>query len=416
MHVDGAGVPHHGRALALVEQPRHPRPPGRAQHELRRVDPAGEVEQRRRHVVADHGVERGTHLVRQLPVLPQVQRHERGQPVRVLDVHHQQLRARPRSDPAAAPDQRLALRPRRDRDDDPLTRLPRFGDPLLGAVPLQRHVHLVCHPQQRQLAQRGQVAGPEVVAQRGVDPLRGVDVAVRQAAAQRLGREVDQLDLLGSAHHLVGHRLLLRHPGDLLDDVVEALQVLHVDGGQHVDARGEQLLDVLPALLVARTGDVGVREFVHNGHFGPAGEDRVDIQLGELAPTVHAGAPRHDLDAVEERGGLGAAVRLDEPGHDVGAALQPPPRLAQHREGLADAGRRPEVDPQLSPGRPILLSVHGFSVPPPRRPRGSAPARSPRGSRCRPRSCAAGRAPAPAPPAVRSSAPPSAPAGPRTRR
>ena len=64
-------------------------------------------------------------------------------------------------------------------------------------------------PQQGQLAQGGEVAGPEVVAERGVDLLGRVDVAVGHAAAQRLGAHVDQLDLVGAPHHGVGHRLAL---------------------------------------------------------------------------------------------------------------------------------------------------------------------------------------------------------------
>ena len=52
---------------------------------------------------------------------------------------------------------------------------------------------------QRELAQRAEVAAPEVVGERGVDLLGRVDVAVRHAPAQRLGRHVDELDLLGRA-------------------------------------------------------------------------------------------------------------------------------------------------------------------------------------------------------------------------
>ena len=73
------------------------------------------------------------------------------------------------------------------------------------AVVLQRLVDLVGDPEQGQLAQRGEVADPEVVAQRGVDLLGRVDVAVRHPPPQRLGRHVDQLDLVGGAHDGVGH-------------------------------------------------------------------------------------------------------------------------------------------------------------------------------------------------------------------
>ena len=54
---------------------------------------------------------------------------------------------------------------------------------------------------------------------------------------------------------------------------------------------------------------------------------------------------------VEQVGGLLAAVGLDDRGDHVGAALQPAVRLAEHREGLADAGSGAQVDAQL----PALL-------------------------------------------------------------
>ena len=94
-----------------------------------------------------------------------------------------------------------------DRDDDPLAGLPRPVDAVGLAVLLERLVDPVGDPQQRELAQRAEVARPEVVGERGVDLLGRVDVAVRHAPAERLGRHVDQLDLVGGAHDRVGDRL-----------------------------------------------------------------------------------------------------------------------------------------------------------------------------------------------------------------
>ncbi len=54
-------------------------------------------------------------------------------------------------------------------------------------------------------------------------------------------------------------------------DVVERLEVLDVERRDHVDAGVEQLLDVLPALLVARSGRVGVGVLVDEHDCGPAG-------------------------------------------------------------------------------------------------------------------------------------------------
>ena len=211
--------------------------------------------------------------------------------------------------------------------------------PCCGPVPLQALVHLVGQPEQGQFPQRGEVAGAEVVGQRGVDLLRRVDVPVRHPAAQRLRGDVDQFDLVGGADHGVRHGLPLRHSGDLLDDVVQGLQVLDVDVGDDLDARGQQFLDVLPALGVPRARHVGVRELVDQRDLRLAGQHGVEVHLLEhRAPVGDLGAG-DDLQAVQQRRGVRAAVRLHERHDHVGAALDPPVPLAEHVEGLAR--RRP---------------------------------------------------------------------------
>ena len=164
--------------------------------------------------------------------------------------------------------QRLALGPAGQRDDDAGPRRPRVVDAVLGAVALQPLLDPVGEPQQGELAQRGEVADPEVVAEGRVDLLGLVDVAVGQSTAQRLRAHVDELDLVGRAHDGVGDGLALLDPGDRLDHVVQRLEVLDVDGGDDVDARVEELVDVLPPLGVARARDVGVRQLVDEATCG----------------------------------------------------------------------------------------------------------------------------------------------------
>ena len=62
----------------------------------------------------------------------------------------------------------------------------------------------------------------------------------------------------------------------------------------------------------------------------PAGDD---LEVADLARSV-----------------LGPAVGLDEADDHVGAPAVAPPALVQHGEGLADAGRGPQVDAQRPPG------------------------------------------------------------------
>ena len=87
---------------------------------------------------------------------------------------------------------------------------------------------------------------------------------------------------------------------------------------------------------------------------GRRAQHGVDVHLGERGAAVGDLAARHDLETVEHLGGVLAAVRLDEPDDDVGAALGASVALAEHGVGLADAGRSAEVDPQ-PPARHALL-------------------------------------------------------------
>ncbi len=238
-----------------------------------------------------------------------------------------------------------------DGDDDPLAGLPRLGDAVTLAVALQLVVDPVGHPQQRQLPEGRQVAGPEVVGERGVDPLGRVDVAVGHAAPQRLGGHVHQLDLVGGPHDLVGDRLPLAHARDALDDVVERLEVLDVDGRHDVDAGVEQGLHVPPALVVEAAGRVGVGQLVDQRDVRAAGEDGVEVHLGQRRPPVGDGQARDHRQVADLVGGLLPPVRLDEADDHVGAPLAPPPTFAEHGEGLAHAGRGAQVDPQRAPPR-----------------------------------------------------------------
>ncbi len=219
---------------------------------------------------------------------------------------------------------------------------------MLAAVFLEILVHPVGDPQQRQLAQRGQIAGTEVVREGRVDLVGLVDVAVCHASAQRLRRHVDELDLVGAARDLVRNGFPLADACDRLDHITQRFEMLDVDGRDDVDAGLEQLLHVLPALGVPRARHVRVREFVHERHRGATRQDRVDVHLGEGAAPVLDLAPLDELKAVQHHLSPRPAVVLDEAHDAVGAPLDPAVRLGQHRVRLADAGCRTEVDAELA--------------------------------------------------------------------
>ena len=254
-------------------------------------------------------------------------------------VHREQVTAgSPGRDPRGPPDDVLVVIGARDGHDDPFPGLPGGGDAVFGPVSLQSLLNPVGQPEQGQLTQRCEVPRPEVVGERGIDPVRRVHIAMHHPPPQRLGRHVDQFDLVGPARNLVGQLLVLLHPGDLPGHVVERLQVLDVERGDDVDAGVEEFVDVLPSFLVPAAGHVGVGEFVHQRDLGMAGEHRVEIHLGEGHAPVGHGAPRHDRQPFGHRRGQLTAVRFQQPGNDVRATGATTLGLGEHRVGLADTG------------------------------------------------------------------------------
>ena len=261
-------------------------------------------------------------------------------------MHAEEVALHPPGHARGPPDQALPVRGAADADDHPLAGLPGVGDAMVGQVGLERLLDPVGDPQQGQLPQGAEVPRPEVVGEGGIDSLGRVDVAVGHAPAQRLGRHVDQLDLVGGADDGVGHGLALATPvirstTSLSDSRCWTLTV-EID----VDPRVEQLLDVLPALLVRDARRVGVGELVDQRDGGPSGEDGVEIHLLERRAAVLHLRAGHDREVAELGRGRGPAVRLDVADDHVGASGPAAPPLGQHGVRLPDAGRGTEVHPQ----------------------------------------------------------------------
>lgn len=97
---------------------------------------------------------------------------------------------------------------------------------------------------------------------------------------------------------------------------------------------------------MAAAGCVGVGELVDEDEGGAAGEDGVEVHLLEDAAAVVDAAAGDDLEAADERLGLGAAVGLDDADRDVDAVLLPGAGRGQHGVGLADPGGGAEEDLQ----------------------------------------------------------------------
>ena len=212
--------------------------------------------------------------------------------------------------------------------------------------------HLLVDPlrraAQREFAQRGQVAGREVVADGALGLVRHIDLAVLQALDQVVRRQVDQLDVVGLVDDRIRHGLAHADAGDLRDDVVQAFDVLDVERGVDVDAGGDQLLDIHVALGMAAARRVGVRQLIDQRELRAARQEGVEIHLLQRAPVVLDAPARDDLQAVEQCLGFLAPVRLDHADDDIDAFLHARAGGGEHLVGLADARRRAEEDLQAA--------------------------------------------------------------------
>ena len=155
----------------------------------------GELHERSGRVGARDLVVLATELGQQPPLVVERAALRPAQPVGRPHVHADELAVRSRRHARRPPDHVVTTGRAGDRDDDAFARLPGTGDAVGLAVFLERLVDPVGEPHQGELAQRAQVALAEVVGEGGVDLLRRVDVAVRHAPANGLGRHVDELDL-----------------------------------------------------------------------------------------------------------------------------------------------------------------------------------------------------------------------------
>jgi len=242
-----------------------------------------------------------------------------------------------------------------------------FGDGPVGAealaldVVVEGAVDGTGDALESHLAKGDEVAATEEVGEGALDTLGGVDVAATHAGDEGFGGEIADDDLVGAVENPVGDLLADLDAGEGLDAWGEAFYVLDVDGGEDVDLVVEEAEDIFVALgggrvAVVGIAELGVGELVDEDDLGHAGEDGVDIHLGEEGALVVDLAARDLFEAGGELGGAGAAMGFDKADDDVFAAATAADAFAEHAEGLADAGGVAEEDLETAT---LLLGVAG---------------------------------------------------------
>ena len=342
---------------------------GGAEDDLGGVLGAGEFEQRLAHIVPHHLVIVATEVLEEGAVLLEGG-VVAGEAVGRSDVHPEEFAARPHGHARCPANHCLASGNPGDAHHHSLPSLPGLDDALAAPIGGEGFFHPVGGPRQRQLAQRREVPGTEVVGECSVDSLGWVDLPCRQPIADSLLRKIHEFDLVGSSHDCIGDRLALQDAGDLEHDVVERLQMLDVQGREHIDSGAEEIVDVFPALLVTAPGHIGVSELVDQHQAGMPGQHRVDVHFLEGPVPVGDAAAGHDLEVADSGGGVDAAVGLDDPDYDVAAFGPLGVALIEHGKGLPDAGSGPEKHAKTTAAH----GAHGTRATT-RRGQGSASAR-----------------------------------------
>ena len=127
--------------------------------------------------------------------------------------------------------------------------------------------------------------------------------------------------------------------------------MLDIQARHHVDARVQQFLHILPALVVPATGHDGMGQLIHQDDLRTAGEHGRQVHLLERRPPVRHLPRRHDLQALRQGAGIRPAVRLSDPDDDITTRGGEPPALSQQGIRLARTRRSPQeqVQPALAP-------------------------------------------------------------------
>ena len=210
---------------------------------------------------------------------------------------------------------------------------------------------------QRKFPQRHQITLAKEIVSGALRLLRDVHTPGFQARQQLLGGNIDQHHFIRRVEHRVRDGLPDTHIGDPADDIVQALEVLDVERGEDIDARRQQLLDILPALRMPRARRVGMRQLVDQNQRRMPLERAVQIEFGEHPAAMRHALGGQNLEPLEQHRGLGAAMRFDDADQHNTAGGAQRPGGGQHRVSLTHSRRGSEINPQLAALRLALLEI-----------------------------------------------------------
>ncbi len=176
-----------------------------------------------------------------------------------------------------------------------------------------------------------------------------VDFSFLKPLQEVVRREVDQFHLVGLFQDIVGKGFPHDDPRNLGHDVVQAFEVLDIEGGVNIDAQVQQFLNILPAFSVPRAGSVSMGQLVHQQEAGLALQGPVNIEFLQGGAPVFQFLGWEDFQPVQQGGRFLAAVGFQKAHHHVDALGLLGPRGLQHGIGFSHARGSAEKNLQLAP-------------------------------------------------------------------
>ena len=268
--------------------------------------------------------------------------------LRRVDIYHHPIRLKATSQARHLPHECVVTGTPAHSHQEPLSRGPDIADGTLAAVVAHVLIHTIRSAPQRQLSQREQVAAPKEMPRCALGLLQVIDLAILEPPQQLVGRDVDHHHFIGIVKNLVGHGLAHLDADDATHHIVQALQVLHIDRGPHIDARIQQLLHILPTLGVARSRRVAVRKFIEQQHLRMPRQRRIEIELAQLLALITHRQQRQLLQIAQALRSFCAAMRFHQTHKHLTPRLPLALRGRQHGVGFPHARVRAKVDPQLA--------------------------------------------------------------------
>ena len=140
---------------------------------------------------------------------------------------------------------------------------------------------------------------------------------------------------------------------DLFHALAQLVNVLNIDGGDYRDARFEQLLHVLPAAGIRRSGRIIVGQAIHQANSRMPRENGLHIHHRSAIHDLQ----RDHLQLTQQRVGFRRSFGLDGAHHNILTAFVATASFVQHAKRLSHSGCVAEKDFQLASALVIFFRL-----------------------------------------------------------